>query len=451
MTRRINAGVRVRTTATAVAVVGLVLIAASAAMVWQLRRSLTDNILDTARLTAEGIASTLASDELGSVIMTGDEDEEFVQVIASDGTVVASTANLSGPTPAIQLQPGTSTRVEEMPFEDGPFIVVAVEVPTDEGPRIVVVGRTLEPVSDTTSVVIAPILVGVPLLLLVVAAVTWTVVGRALAPVDSIRNEVQEISSARLDRRVPVPASKDEIARLAITMNDMLDRLEQEQDRQRRFVSDASHELRSPIAAIRQHVEVTLAHPELTDDAELADVVLAEDLRLQSLVENLLLLTRMDEGTLTLRRAPVDLDDIVLDEASRLRASASEPRVDTRRVAAERVIGDEEHLRRLVRNLMDNAQRHARSTVTVSLDRSGADAYLTVDDDGAGVPGPDRRRIFERFTRLDEARDRDSGGSGLGLSIVLEIAQAHDGTVVVSDAPTGGARFEVRLPLADDG
>ena len=448
--RQLMAGVRVRTTLAAVLVVGAALVIASAGMVWQLRRSLTDNIRDAAQLTAETIADTIMDDESSDVIESGDADEEFVQVIDPTGRVVASTANMKGSAPAVDLQANRNTRIEGLPFEDGPFMVVAVAVPLPEGPQTVLVGRTLEPVADTTSAVIGPIAFGIPMLLLVVAVVTWIVVGRALAPVEAIRSEVQTISGDHLDRRVPVPPADDEIAHLATTMNTMLDRLEEGRDRQRRLVSDASHEIRSPIAAIRQHAEVALAHPEQTDGQELAEVVLAEDLRLQRMVEDLLLLTRIDEGTLALRRSQVDLDDIVLAEASRLRASDTGVRVDTRGVSAGRVLGDEAHLDRLVRNLLDNASRHAQTTVTVSLQSVEGDVILTIDDDGAGIPARDRKRIFERFERLDEARDRDSGGTGLGLAIVLEIVHAHRGTVTVSDAPTGGARFEVRLPLLDD-
>ena len=177
--------------------------------------------------------------------------------------------------------------------------------------------------------------------------------------------------------------------------------------------------------------------------------MLAEDLR-QRMVEDLLLLTKIDEGTLALRRSQVDLDDIVLAEATRLRAADTGIRVDTRAVSACRVLGDEAHLERLVRNLTDNAIRHARRAITVSLYQVGDDAVL-IDDDGSGVPMRDQERIFERFERLDEARDRDSGGTGLGLAIVREIANAHRGTVTVSDAPTGGARFEVTIPLDTQG
>ena len=228
-------------------------------------------------------------------------------------------------------------------------------------------------------------------------------------------------------------------------MNRMLGRLEQAQVRQRRLVSDASHELRSPVAAIRQHAEVALAYPDRTTVGELAGTVLAEDLRLQRLAEDLLLLTRADEHTLALRRRPVDLDDLVFEEARRLRA-ATGLRVDTTAVSAGRVDGDAAGLRRVLRNLGDNAARHTAGRLALSLAERDGLVLLGVEDDGPGIPEADRERVFERFVRLDDARARDDGGSGLGLAIVAELVAAHGGTVSIDASSLGGARVEVVLP-----
>jgi signal transduction histidine kinase len=308
-----------------------------------------------------------------------------------------------------------------------------------------VVARSVEAVGEATGAVAGLLAVGLPLLLAVVGVTTWMVVGRALAPVEAIRTEVDAISAAALHRRVPDPPADDEIGRLARTMNRMLARLEQAQARQRRLVSDASHELRSPVAAIRQHAEVALAHPDRTTVGELAETVLAEDLRLQRLAEDLLLLTRADEHTLALRRRPVDLDDLVFEEARRLRA-ATGLRVDTGAVSAGRVDGDAAGLRRVLRNLGDNAARHAAGRLAFSLAERDGLVLLGVDDDGPGIPEADRERVFERFVRLDDARARDDGGSGLGLAIVAELVAAHGGTVAIGSSPLGGARVEVTLP-----
>jgi signal transduction histidine kinase len=258
-----------------------------------------------------------------------------------------------------------------------------------------------------------------------------------------MRAEVDAISAARLHRRVSQPVARDEIGRLAGTMNRMLERVEAAQARQRRFVADASHELRSPIAAIRQQAEVALAHPEQA--SALASVVHAESLRMQALVEDLLLLARADDEPPPHRRAAVDVDDLVLAEAARLRAETT-LRVDTTGVAAARVAGDAAALRRVLRNLVDNAARHATQRIGLCVAQRDGAAVLCVDDDGPGIPQAERDRVFERFVRLDEGRARADGGSGLGLAIVAEVVRAHGGAVAVADSPLGGARVTVRLP-----
>jgi signal transduction histidine kinase len=231
-------------------------------------------------------------------------------------------------------------------------------------------------------------------------------------------------------------------------MNTMLDRLQASQRRQRRFVADASHELRSPVASLRQHAEVTRAHPEATTSAALAGTVLAEALRLQRMIDDLLLLARADEDGLVLRRRPVDLDDVVLDEVRRLRAE-TRLEVDASGVSAGGVDGDADALRRVVRNVVDNAARHAAGRVRLALVEEDGTVAFTVEDDGPGVDPDERERVFERFVRLDDARGRngdEAGGAGLGLAIVAEVVAAHGGTVTIGDGALGGARVETRLP-----
>jgi signal transduction histidine kinase len=263
--------------------------------------------------------------------------------------------------------------------------------------------------------------------------------------VEAIRREVAAISAAELHRRVPDQPGDDEIARLARTMNAMLGRLEGARDRQRRFVSDASHELRSPVASIRQHAEVALAHPARSTVTGLAATVLAEDLRIQRLVSDLLVLASADERSPAPRRRPVDLDDLVFEAARDLRAT-SDLRLDTTAVSAGRVAGEPAALRRVLGNVVENAVRHARERIAFALAESGGTVLLAVDDDGPGIPAADRERVLERFVRLDDARDRDAGGSGLGLAIVVELVAAHGGTVAVTCGPLGGTRIEIRLP-----
>jgi signal transduction histidine kinase len=437
--------VRVRTTAAAVLVVGVALMMASVAMVVLLRRSLTSDVEAAALLRAEAVADGIAAGDPDPAISGG--DEEFVQVVDADGRVVAASENLSGEPPVADLRPGESETLEDLPFEDDPFLAVAVPGSGSDGPVAVMAGRSLDEVEESSRAVAGLLAAGVPLLLVVVGFIEWRVVGRALRPVEAIRSEVDAISTQELHRRVPDPGGADEIARLAATMNRMLTRLEGGQARQRRFVSDASHELRSPVTTIRQHAEVALSHPGEIRVEDLAEVVLEEDLRLQHLVDDLLLLARLDEGSPPPSRRAVDLDDLLFEEAERGRGTGL--RVDVGGVSAGRVSGDPGQLAKLVRNMADNAIRHADSAISFSLVDDGDEVVLAIEDDGNGIPAAERERIFERFVRLDDARDRDSGGSGLGLAIVAEVAQAHGASVSVDRGELGGARFEVRFAAAD--
>jgi signal transduction histidine kinase len=440
-----TSSVRFRATLGATAVVGVALLVAAVALVLFLRRSLTEDVRLAASLRAQAVANLLEAGSSDLRLAGG--DDEFVQVIRPDGRVVAASPNATGEPPLARPALGDSARVDA-PFEDDPFLAVAERAETEDGTFTVVVGRTLDVVEESTQAVIALLGVGLPLLLVLVALVTRSVVGRALRPVDEIRSEVDGISTTELHRRVPVPTSGDEISRLAATMNRMLERLQRGRDRQRRFVSDAAHELRSPVATIRQHAELAQTHPNAVPPEELARTVLNEDLRLQQVVEDLLLLARMDERIEDVRPEPVDLDDIVLAEIERVR-QANGTVIDARRLSGGRVTGDPRRLSRLVGNLLENAARHARSAVAVSLQEEGRDVVLLVDDDGPGIAPEERSRVFERFVRLETARDRDTGGAGLGLAIVAEVAALHGGTSRALDSPLGGARFEVCLPRAD--
>ncbi len=283
-----------------------------------------------------------------------------------------------------------------------------------------------------------------PFLVALAAWTVWWRVGRALGSVDDLRARVDRIGASQLHERVPVPATGDEVADLATTMNRMLERLQRSQKAQRQFVADASHELRSPIATLLGVVEL-LGPDEESGWQELRPVVGSEAQRLSSLVDDLLLLSRADDDALAVVRDEVDLDDLVAGEVRRLRGVGRQ-QVEARLDAA-RVAGDSGRLGQVVRNLLDNAARYAESTVSVTLQAHQGRALLLVDDDGPGISPGDRERAFERFVRLDPSRDRGSGGSGLGLAIVREIVRAHDGTVSVETSPRGGARFVVDLPL----
>lgn len=436
--------VRVRTTVAAATVVGLALVLASVVLVLLLGRALTADVQDKAETRASTIAMSIEQGDI--VALGGEPEDEFVQIIDDAGRVVASSRNVAGEEALAQLQPEESARLEAVPFEVEVFLVVSKKATVPTGSQIVIVGRSLDDIAEATGAAIRLLAGGVPLLVLVVAAVTWWITGRALRPVESIRAEVEGISAAGLDRRVPEPSTGDEIARLATTMNRMLARLESAQARQRRFVSDAAHELRSPVASIRQHAEVALARPENTHVDDLAGIVHRENLRVEQLVDDLLLLARLDEGGRE-GEVQVDLDDLVLAEAARLRGTTP-LEVDTTGVGAGRVLGRPAELERVVRNLADNAARHAERVVALAVSDTGTHTLLTVDDDGPGIPPADRDRVFDRFVRLDDARAREGGGAGLGLSIVRAVVEAHGGEVSVVEGPRGGAKVELRFPDA---
>ena len=445
MVRR-PATIRAITTAVATIVVAVALTIGAIVLVAAARSTMVNEETESAHKQAAEIVGQLESGR-APVLEVAGSDEQLVQVVTPAGAVVASSPNVAGEPAVGRLAPGQSASVIT-PLDNDPFVAVAETAQTADGQRIVLVARALVDVLDTTTAITRLLIFGVPVMVAVVALTTWFAVGRALRPVEAIRREVDEISAAQLHRRVPQPNTKDEIGRLAATMNRMLERLESARNSQRRFVSDASHELRSPITTIRHHSEVALAHPDRMTQSELAEVVLAEQQRMQKLVEDLLLLARADEHV-PASRAAVDVDDLVFEEADRLRSTTSK-RVDTSGVGAARVRGDADALRRAVRNLGENAARHAKGRVEIALVDGGDDVVLSVDDDGPGIPESERDRVLQRFVRLDEARSRDDGGSGLGLSIVDEVVSAHGGTLSIGQSPLGGARVQVTLHADED-
>ena len=278
--------------------------------------------------------------------------------------------------------------------------------------------------------------------------VVWLVVRRALRPVDRLRAEVDAVMPKDLSARVSAPPVDDELGRLADTMNALLARIQESSERQTRFVSDASHELRSPLASIRTRLEVGLRRPLDTEWPDLATGVLAENIRMEHLVRDLLYLASADVGSGGAIRLPtsVDLDDVVMQEIDNVRSVARVP-IDASGVSAARVCGHRDHLRRVVANLLDNAQRHATSVVTVRVTVEGSEAVVRVHDDGEGIDALDRERVFERFTRLDDARTREGGGSGLGLALVREIVTEHRGMITLEPLSPHGTAAVVRLPL----
>lgn len=328
-------------------------------------------------------------------------------------------------------------------------LVVAQGFVLDDKHYVVLAATGQEDQHSAVTVTTGLLFACVPLVMLVVGLVSWWVGGRALRPVDEMISRVARIRSTTLDQRVPVPEAEDELRSLALTMNQMLDRLEAGQASQQRFLSDASHELRSPLASLSGAVEIATMEDSLDTWREMAPLMAAETRRLNELVQGLLTLSRSDDVGLALNRAELDLDDLAVEQAARLRATTD--RSVTTDIHAVRVEADPSLLRQVLVNLCDNAARHARSQVRIGvglvLDAEAPRAVLRVEDDGNGIAPQDRAKVFERFVRLEESRNRDQGGSGLGLAIVAQIVRAHGGRVRVVDSELGGACFEVELPL----
>jgi signal transduction histidine kinase len=322
-------------------------------------------------------------------------------------------------------------------------IEVTRDIPTSEGTFTLHAVSSTDEIKRSVGALSGALILGLPVLALGAGIMTWFITGQTLAPVGIMTRRVRELTATTLDARVPVPPTDDEIAQLARTMNEMLDRLQNASVAQRQFVSDASHELRSPVASIRAQLETALRYPDDVDWPSVARIVLAEDERLEHLVGNLLAMARLEEGRLG-PRSEVDVDDLVMAQTRRMTGI----RVDVSAVSAGRVWGNPDELTSVVRNLLDNAARYASSTITVSVRESGPWVVIVVEDDGPGIPAQDRETVFERFARLQEGRERDMGGTGLGLALSKRVVEHHGGTIHVEDGTLGGARFVVCLPSA---
>jgi signal transduction histidine kinase len=451
---RLLPSVRARSAVVAVLVVALALAGGAVLLYYVLQRSLVSSLDLAATVRMQAVLAQITADgltgldaELKATVQQG----QVVQVVGPADALVASSESRpdQGIYTGLRPRPGQVLREAAGPLKiiDGyrSFLAQASGVRVDGRDYTVLVISFTDGQRESVATVAKLLLIGFPGLLLLVGVAIWFLIGRTLDPVERIRQRVARIGATRLDERVPVPPTRDEIARLAITMNRMLDRLQAAQQAQRQFVADASHELRSPLATLSAALEVSDADVSGQAWRDLRSVMGAETTRMSTLVENLLLLARADDQGLQIIAVDVDLDDLLEQEARRLRM-ASDLRVSTA-IEPVRVQGDLLKLSQMLRNLVDNASRHARTSVQLSLVGAGSNAVLTVDDDGPGIPPAERRRVFERFVRLDESRDRASGGAGLGLPIVREVIFSHHGAVAVGDSPDGGCRVIVQLPL----
>ena len=443
MIRRLS--VRWRITIVAAGLFAIALGVASFVLVRTVRTNLVDSIRTSDEQQLAALASQFENGVPGQVDLPqapprGYPVQEVVDratgqryYILADGSVIPATRETKA---AIDYQRQIAQQQRDLQTRQ--------IVESAQGQITLVSQRSLAEVDDTISSITDALLIGFPALVVLVGLLAWAMAGRALRPVEAIRSEAAEITHTTIHRRLTVPPTHDEVARLALTMNEMLDRLEDASARQRRFVSDASHELRSPVASIRTQLEVALRRPQRDDWAVVAERVLAEDERLEQAVADLVELARLDEGTGGGELAEVDLDEVVLEECTRERTIP----VDTSGVSGGRVHGRRDALARSVRNLVDNACRHAESRVVVTLQPRDGEVELVVADDGPGIAPEDRTRVFERFTRLDEGRARDAGGMGLGLAVVKATVERSGGAVAIEDAEPHGARFVIRIPAS---
>ncbi|MEU4554318.1 ATP-binding protein [Micromonospora violae] len=413
--------------------------------------------------TADAVALLAAEDALPDPLPVAG-GQVRVQVVDGQGRIRAASIDADRLVPMVRPErlDRDGRQRFEVPSERvglvGPVRVVAVPTGTAADPLTVLVARSMADVRHSTHVVRTILLVAFPLLVAVLAGVAWRVVGATLRPVEALRRGAEEITGRAGTGRLPVPASADEIHRLAVTLNGMLDRLESARARQRAFVSDAAHELRSPLTNIRTELEVAQRLADRTDWTAVTANLLADTERLSRLVDDLLLLARLDEAPPARGTGPVELGALLTEVAARY------PSPPVRVVSPAGplwTVGTVEELRRVLANLVDNAVRHAYASVVLTAEAAGptdgpaVGAYhlVTVTDDGPGIPAADRVRVFGRFTRLDDGRARDDGGAGLGLAIVRELVRRAGGTITLTDAPEHGLRVCLLLPAlpAQDG
>ncbi len=444
---------RKRATATAVVVVALALLVGGITLLVLLQTSLISSTEAASRSTAADLAAQISDRGLPDAVQALAElahSGEYLQIIDPSGTVVGSSESTANAKPLTSLRPAAGrTLTQDVSSlhslgDPDDFLLVATGVRVGNGIYTVVVAATVQVQVDTVTTVGWFMLGATPLLLATVGVSVWILVGRSLRQVERIRGQVARIDGRRLDERLDVPPTNDEIHALALTMNTMLDRLQSSDREQRRFVSDASHELRSPLATLSASVEIASADPSGAAWLQMQDVLSGETARMRYLVDDLLTLAKADDGGLRTAADDVDLDDILDAEVRRLR-STSAHRITVDAVPA-RVTGDAQRLGQVLRNVLDNADRHARTGITITLTRTAEVTVVHIDNDGDPVPAADRARIFERFVRLDESRSRESGGSGLGLAIAAGIIAAHHGSITATETAAGHCRFEIVLP-----
>lgn len=438
---------RKRLTVLSVLSAGVILAVGWAVLLVLLHDYLIRTADNAALQSAETIAEQVQDGSLEREILTTEQITTTAQVVRGSA-VISATSNAVDDPPFVMRpqEPGESTTftMEELPYDgDGPFRVGALGVSGPDGPVTIYVAVDVEDAYD--ELVIAARVSGLTALIIlsVLGAMLWWALGAALLPVSSIIGRADNISGKGLHLRVPVPESDDEISALATTINSMLGRIESSVQQQDAFVADAAHELRTPLATLRARLEVELRRPK-DGDPELMRGLLTEVVRMSELVDQLLLLSRSDAIGQTAFE-PVDIDDLVVRAASEFQHPGIELKVH--QATPVQIRGRLTLLEQILPNLLANAARYAEGRIEVRVQTVGDTVVITVDDDGPGIPPEDRERVFERFIRLDDSRERSTGGYGLGLAIVSQIVRMHDGQVSAEESPLGGARMRIQFPM----
>ncbi len=430
----------------AVGVTGVALALALGSLILYAVLTITINrtVDDSALASARAVAAMVDSDTVPDPLPVS--GSQVVQVVDSSGAMISASVGADRLTPLLrspELAKALTGEQISIPGARaglaGNLRAVAVRAGPPSASRSVIVAAPVSDIEESQRVLRNTLLVTYPPLVVIMALIAWRVIGWTLRPVETLRSGAARISGGDQDERLAVPESADEISALALTLNDMLDRLAAARGRQRAFVADAAHELRSPLASMRTQLEVA---QHLGEGGELAADLLADVTRLSALVEDLLLLARAgSDANHPPARESLDVRALLVATANRY-AGARVPVTVTAGPAVHASANPEE-LRRAMTNLVDNAVRHAGSAVSLAVRAGGGRAVLTVTDDGPGIPAHERERVFERFARLDDARDRDAGGTGLGLAIVRELLRRSDGSISLQDNPSGGGLVAV--------
>jgi signal transduction histidine kinase len=430
--------IRARVTLIAAILSGLVLCLLGVGTSMLIRNSVEVGVFEQVQSKARKVSADVRAGTLPNPISA--DGTTIIQVVDSNGAVTNSSLAARGRVPVTDLRPSSDHRVRDLiecPAPGGGcYAIEAIRITADANSPVALTAVSLPDIlsSRMLEIIIASV---AGLLMLLVTWMTWLVAGRTLGPIEAIRAQLSEISGADLSRRVPQPAGENEIAQLARTANETLERLERSVIKQRQFASDASHELRTPVAGLRANLEDAFMYPDDTNVRQLAEAALRDTDRVEMIITDLLLLARL--GTVGAAGEKIDLSDLVRmqQRPGHILHVADNVHIDAVR----------SQITRLISNLLDNADRYGDGETVVEVTQDGDHAVVVVSDNGPGIASSDRERVFERFTRLDTARNRQAGGTGLGLAIARDIATAHDGTLTIEDSPIG-TRFALRVPVS---